>query len=124
MAFLWSLGLGAIAATTLRAFTDLTWPWIALLAAAVGLLVLAAFLSFRPAPSGSSPRSGPTPDGGCVDPEDLARYLDDINRTMEEKGFGRNSNLPSEPASAEGPPLPTMRSRYGGRGPLFPRPDD
>lgn len=51
----------------------------------------------RDLPSGSTPRHE-----GWVHPEELGRYLDSINQTMQEHGFGRNPNLPptSEPKAA------------------------
>lgn len=39
--------------------------------------------------------------------------------------MAESPNIPNEPASADGPAPPTLRSRlHGGRGPLFRRPGD
>ena len=45
--WLWAYGGGALASVLLRAFTPLSWPWIALLGVGVVLLLIAAVLTWN-----------------------------------------------------------------------------
>jgi hypothetical protein len=45
-----------------------------------------------------------------VEPEALARYLDEVNRTMDERGFGRNPNLAPQTVSEPTEPTPSWQA--------------
>jgi hypothetical protein len=64
----------------------------------------AAVRDDKPVPT--APTAAAPSKEGWVDPEQLGRYLDSINRTMEEHGFGRNPSLPPPtPATRQSSPL-------------------
>jgi hypothetical protein len=104
-----ALGGGALVTAGVHSLTSLPWLYLA----GVFLLVAGgvAGLLYRFMPSNRAlHRATPIPDEpsasapreGWVRPEELGSYLDSINRTMEERGFGRQPNVPpaQEPTGA------------------------
>src|SRR2546421_4471589 len=91
-----ALGGASLVIAVVRSLSSLP----ALYLVAIFLLVAGglAYFFYRvmPTPAASAVRHEPSKQQGWVSPDDLGGYLDSINKTMEEKGFGRNPNLPPE----------------------------
>lgn len=90
-----ALGGATLVTALLRSLASL--PGLYLVA--IFLLVAGglAYVLYRALPAiQSGARHAPPPQQGWVSPDDLGGYLDSINKTMAEKGFGRNPNLPPE----------------------------
>jgi hypothetical protein len=104
-------GLGALSLTlvsgALAALGIPTWTWgvVLFVGALLGLWSIYAAGVSHGATARAAPGRAPTRESS-VEPAEFGRYLDSINRTMEEHGFGRNPNLPPRPsAQVAGGPL-------------------
>lgn len=72
--FLWSIGLGAVGTTLIRAVTDLPWPWLVAMGVGLALLVFAGLLTwgplaYRPKVVPLQQQEGPAPGGRNADGE-------------------------------------------------------